>query len=71
MTWEDLCVKAKEMGYVCWKDTPCLESDDIQFFKNGTVYMYIYVEDVSYNRHYPIAYGRTPEQMYQIMEALR
>ena len=72
MSWEQLCAKAKELGYyLCGIDDSCLESDDIQFFKNGTVYMYIYVEDVSYNSHYPIAWDRTPEQMLAIMEALR
>ena len=71
MTWEELCEKAKEMGYKYWEGNPHLTGDDIQFFKNGTVYVYIYVEDYYYNNYYPIAWDRTPDQMYQVMEALQ
>lgn len=72
MTWEEFCEKAKKFGYyLCGIDDSCLESDNIQFFKNGTVCKYIYVEDDYYNKYYPIAWDRTPDQMYQIMVALR
>lgn len=67
MTWEELCERAKEMGYYYWEyPKPNLSSDDIQFFKDGTVRMYAYEDD-----NYEIAHNRTPEQMYQIMKALQ
>lgn len=71
MTWEELCEKAKEIGYDYWHDNPHLTGEDIQFFKNGTICAYICVEDCYYSNYYEIAYNRTPDQMYQIMEALK
>lgn len=71
MTWEELCKKAKEMGYEYWKDNPHLTGDNIQFYKNGTICVYIYVEDGYYSDYYEVAWDRTPDQMLAIMEALR
>lgn len=72
MTWEEFVEKAKKFGYyLCEGNNPYLESDDIQFYKNGKVCVYIYVKDYYYNRYYPIAWDRTPNQMNQLMEALR
>lgn len=69
MNWEELCEKAKKFGYyLCGIDDSCLENDDIQFYKNGTICVYIYVKGY-YNGYYPIAWDRTPDQMWAIMEA--
>lgn len=69
MTWEELCEKAKEMGYYYWEyPKPNLANDNIQFFKDGTVRVYVYFEDDS--DYCEIAHNRTPDQMYQIMLAL-
>lgn len=69
MTWEELCEKAKKMGYNYCECSPNSIGDDIQFLKNGTVLVYVYFEDDS--DYYEIAHNRTPEQMYQIMKALQ
>ena len=66
MTWEELCDKAKEMGYELYcEDGLCyLENKniDLSFFEDGQIeYMYGGV----------ISEDRTPEQMYQIMKALK
>lgn len=71
MTWEELCEKAKEMGYEYCNCGPYLTSDKFQFYKNGTICAYIYVADDYYSKHYEIAWDRTYEQMYLIMVALR
>ena len=61
MTWEELCVKAKEMGADVEIFGAFIAMDDVFFWKNGEVNILGSV----------IATNRTPEQMYQIMEALR
>lgn len=73
MTWEELCEKAKEMGYDYCEDNPHLTVDNIRFYKDGTICLYIRVRDAYYSDsdYYKIAYNRTPDQMYQIMEALK
>ena len=72
MTWEELCEKAKEMG--C--DNGFRVSNSIQLEKgeskfvfavNGCVHLF-YRRSVN---SITIATKRTPEQMYQIMKALR
>lgn len=68
MTWEELKEKAKELGWE-YKKTACSESlfslnEDatiIQFYPEGE----IMVDETI------ISPNRTPEQMYQIMLALR
>lgn len=67
-----VCRKAKKFGYYfCEGNNPHLESDDIQFYKNGTVRVYIYAINCYYDGYYTIAKDRTPDQMYQIIEALK
>lgn len=77
MTWEELCEKAKEIGYVLdeWGvENLCLEvysrdrlnpydtfATDLRFYENG---------DISFDAM-TMANGRTFEQMLAIMEALR
>lgn len=67
MTWEELCEKAQEIGYFlegCDEDV-LYQYEPIQtglhFRQSGTI---TYGEKV-------IIEDRTPDQMYQIMEALR
>ena len=40
-------------------------------YKDGTIKAFAFVEDNYYSDFYEIAWNRTYEQMYQIMEALR
>ena len=61
MTWEELCVKAKEMGADVEIFGEFISRDDVFFWKNGEVNILGSV----------IAKNRTTEQMYQIMKALR
>lgn len=70
MTWEKLCEKAKEMGYLV--DDCCIRTND------NTVYnhtMYYWKDGVITTEHFSnqcfVADHRTPSQMYQIMEALK
>lgn len=71
MTWEELCEKAKEMGYYYCDYGPHLTGDKFKFYKKGTIYSYIYVADDYYSDYHEIAWDRTPDQMYQIMKALQ
>lgn len=71
MTWEELCGKAKGMGYEYCNSDPHLTGDKFQFYKKGTICAYIHVGDDYYSDYYEIAWDRTPEQMLAIMEALR
>lgn len=66
MTWEELEAKAKELGYV--DSVFCLQRryDHIHFWKTGRI-SYDYPDDSFVD----IARNRTPDQMYQIMLALR
>lgn len=61
MSWEELKAKAKEMGAIVYKDL--IVFDKKAFWSYGVVEL-IYEDAV-------FATNRTPEQMYQIMEALR
>lgn len=61
MTWEELCVKAKEMGANVEIFGEFISMDDVFFWKNGEVNILGSV----------IAKNRTPEQMLSIMEGLR
>lgn len=67
MTWGELCEKAQELGYSEWGYS--LESlyRDKSFYKNGS----IYIKDYEFGYSSKIAENRTPDQMYQIMLALR
>ena len=71
MTWEELCEKAKEMGYDYWRGKSYVSDGDYEFYKDGTIKAFAFVEDNYYSDFYEIAWNRTYEQMYQIMEALR
>ena len=70
MTWEELKEKAKELG--CETDRPSIKLNvDIPyiyyvFTKEGMVFFYY-----AYQSSNVLAKHRTPEQMYQIMLALR
>lgn len=61
MTWEEFCEKAKEIGANVSKDL--IVFDGKFFWSFGVVE--VCNDDVVFAR------DRTPEQMYQIMEALR
>ena len=67
MTWDELCEKAKYMGYEFHKSGCFLQRPDsgFQFYNDGQ----IYVEN-EYDSILATDY-RTPEQMLAIMEALR
>jgi hypothetical protein len=61
MTWKELCKKAEEMGAkVC---TDLIVLDEMFYWSFGVV--------EPCNDDVVFAKDRTPEQMYQIMEALR
>nr|DAW57946.1 MAG TPA: hypothetical protein [Caudoviricetes sp.] len=66
MIWEELCEKAQELGYSEWGF--CLEgkADLIRFYKNGQIKVRNF--DTVFIQ---IAENRTPDQMYQIMLALK
>jgi hypothetical protein len=70
MTWEELCKKAKEMGFSI---SHYLNDDDIEL---GYIYCndYIYLEEdgkITTSTENIVAENRTYKQMYQIMDALR
>lgn len=72
MTWEELCEKAKEMGY----ERGFSVSNSIQFEKGDCKYVFaingcIHLFHRRALRGITIATKRTPDQMYQIMKALR
>lgn len=75
MTWEELKEKAKELGYKIvtkypWdKKEECICNGQYGFYKDGTVEDNCYLDDEYCGR--PFAENRTPDQMYQIMLALR
>lgn len=67
MTWEELCEKAKEMGYLLFFDDRyehCGELDKygLCFFENGKIKTDM--NDI-------VSEYKSPEQMLAIMEALR
>lgn len=76
MTWEELCEKAKEIGYVEVEKFPyekpqmAIVNEDVEvaFYRDGTVECDVYNDDCCGK---PFTNDRTPDQMYQIMEALR
>lgn len=68
MTWEDLCGKAKDMGYyLCWNYNDkqalgsCNRANKLLFYSSGVV---------TYENSF-ISENRTYKQMLAIMEALR
>lgn len=75
MNWNELKQKAKELGYVevCKiprnKPITVLVKDGYGFYPEGIVEVDCSEEDDCCG--YPFAYGRTPKQMWQIMEALK
>lgn len=75
MTWEELVEKAKELGYKITTRIPysepeeCLLNEEgFAFYKDGTC-EYDCEDDIFCGC--PFVYGRTPEQMLMIMEALK
>lgn len=75
MTWEELCEKAKEMGY--WEfyddgDIPYFDGDGSYFLRNLKGDLYFCKDGtIDCGGCDILAENRTYEQMYQIMEALR
>ena len=76
MTWEELKQKAKEIGYKevikhpRYKDEIALVNESLYgFYQDGVVETDCFQEDDLCGN--PIAHDRTPEQMWQIMEALK
>ena len=71
MTWEELCEKAQELGYIIDNDYHIMSNDNRTYIHT----MHYYKEGVINTEHYEdfcfVADHRTPEQMYQIMEALQ
>lgn len=70
MTWEELKEKAKEAGYLLMLNdyAICQELSQIQkifYFRDGVINV------CHYEKSCFVADHRTPEQMYQIMLALR
>ena len=70
MTWEELKEKAKELGFTVSSYT---NEDDVEL---EYIYCndYIYLEEdgnITTSTENIVAENRTPEQMYQIMLALR
>jgi hypothetical protein len=63
MTWEELCEKAKEMGYdyASFKDDEWLSKNRLTFTKDGCLFCVGTI----------FAESRAPSQMYQIMKALQ
>lgn len=76
MNWTELCKEAKEMGYVEVEKFPygkpqiAIVNEDVEiaFYKDGTVECEAYNDDCCGR---PFTTNRTPDQMYQIMKALR
>ena len=76
MTWEELCEKAKKMGYVEVEKFPYGKSQmaivnedvEIAFYKDGTVECEAYNDNCCGR---PFTKDRTPEQMFAIMKALQ
>lgn len=74
MTWEELCKKAKELGWELWisvgsgRESLMKDLGDFQhldFDKNGEVSV------VDEGCYISLAKNRTPEQMWKIMGALK
>lgn len=70
MTWEELKEKAKELGFTT---SSYINEDEVEL---EYIYCndYIYLEedgDITTSTENIVAENRTPEQMYQIMLALR
>jgi hypothetical protein len=75
MTWEELCEKAKEMGAAMWVSGKTFGIFDLLFCEDGDIYVETSYYDKKYgkwiNSKKIVVVDRTPDQMYQIMEALR
>lgn len=69
MTWEELRKKAKEMGANWSKDS--IYFGKLEFDEDGGIYLDPNYLDDEVDVNFCISSDRTPEQMYQIMEALR
>ena len=70
MTWEELKEKAKELGFTI---SSYIDEDEVEL---EYIYCndYIYLEedgDITTSTENIVAENRTPDQMYQIMLALR
>jgi len=78
MTWEELKEKAKEIGGVLSESsfgTWYIKYKDLKFYWDGGITVdYSYYDsgdDENYSDSEVITSNRTPDQMWQIMEALR
>lgn len=70
MTWEELKEKAKEEGYLVTQDSCAIcqelgQTQKIVYYKDGLINIR------QHDNFCFVADHRTPEQMYQIMLALR
>lgn len=72
MTWEELCEKAKEMGYIVTCNGYCLMSNDNKIYNHTMHYCKDgVITSEHFEKHVFVADHRTPEQMLAIMEALK
>lgn len=69
MTWEDLKEKAKEMGAGIGEN--CIYFGKLEFDNDGHIYLDPFYLDDEVDVNFCISSDRTPEQLHQIMEALR
>lgn len=68
MTWEELKEKAKEIGYDVTEDvfgTESLFIGNLHFGRQGCIWKHYQITDEIFVK------GRTNDQMWQIMEALK
>ena len=75
MTWEELKEKAKELGYRLVEDDGDISYLGITEFlfleKDGVDITFFDYGSIEVDHGYILAEDRTPDQMYQIMLALR
>lgn len=69
MQWEELRKKAKEMGAGTGKE--CIYFGKLEFDDDGHIYLDPFYLDDEVDVNFCISSDRTPDQMYQIMEALK
>ena len=77
MTWKELCEKAKEIGYdkhFCnmseceYVEIGGTSGEEIRFYEDGDITLYY--KDISFYWNRILRNNRTPDQMWQIMQAL-
>lgn len=64
MTWEELCEKAKQLGYKHYKD------EGLSWLTKGNTFWSIGTVSIFDGQNIADIKNRTPEQMLKIMEAL-